>query len=85
MGKNLTLIIGGVLVFVIVLIVSGIINTTAATSGSAANIGSFTGVRSFNDLFPLLFLVAGMIVSLGAMGLGAAGLAGYGPTHRKVE
>ena len=45
--------LSGAVVFVVGLVIAGIVNTQAATSGSAANIGSFAGVRSFNDLLPL--------------------------------
>ena len=80
MGKNIGMIIAGLLVFVLALIMAGIVVDTAATTGANANIGSFTGVRSVNDLFPLVMYFGGMLVGLGAMGVGAAGMAGYGPS-----
>ena len=70
---------GGLLVFVLGLILSGITIDTAATTGSNANIGSFTGVRSINDLVPLVFVFALVLIGLGLMVGGAAGLAGRGP------
>ena len=67
MKQGIIVSLGGMVVFLIGLILLGIVNTQAATSGSAANIGSFSGVRSLNDLVPLLFVVGILIGGLGLM------------------
>jgi hypothetical protein len=59
--------LSGMVVMLVGLIFAGIFNTQAATSGAAANIGSFSGVRSFNDLLPLIFMVGLMVIGLGLM------------------
>lgn len=76
----MVLLISGLLVFVLAVILLGIQIDTAESTGSKSNIGSFTGVRSINDLYPLIFAFAGILVGLGSMGLGGAGMAGFGPT-----
>ena len=63
-------IIGGVILLVIGLNLSGTILTTAATSGSSANIGSFSGASAMNDLIPLLYYTLLVIVSVGLMAVG---------------
>jgi len=70
MGRNLGLIVGGLLVMVLSVILLGIQIDTAATTGANANIGSFTGVRSVNDLYPLIFAFGGILVGLSTMGVG---------------
>lgn len=80
MGRNVILLLTGLLIFVLAAILLGIQIDTSETTGAKANIGSFTGVRSINDLYPLIFAFAGVLVGLGSMGLGGAGLAGVGPT-----
>lgn len=81
--RNVTLLVVGLLVFVVGLILAGINVDTAATTGANTNIGSFTGVRSINDLVPLVFYFALIMIGLGTMGLGGAGMAGLGPTARR--
>ena len=41
--------------------------TQAATTGASATIGSFAGVRSFNDLLPLIFYIGLLVIGLGLM------------------
>ena len=67
------LMVAGLVIIVIGLSLSGTILGAAETSGSAGNIGSFSGAKAMNDLIPLLYYV--VIVTLG-VGLIAAG--GYG-------
>ena len=74
--------IGGLILIVIGLVLSTIINAQAATNGSAANIGSFTGAQSFNDLVPMLFIVVIVMIAVGMIGVGGAGFAGKGPLGR---
>lgn len=71
MNGSIGLIVGGMLSFVAGLIIAGVVNATAATTGVAANIGSFTGAKSINDLLPTLFYIGLIVIGLGAMGLGA--------------
>jgi hypothetical protein len=66
-------VIGGVVLVVVGVTLSQTINSAAATSGGAANIGSFTGAQSLNDLVPLVYY--GMIlVGVAAILGGAFGL-----------
>lgn len=82
MIKSITSLVGGLLTVVIGLILSTIVNTQAAASGSNAKIGSFAGAQSLNDLVPLVFIAAIVMVGVGLMALGGAGLAGKGPLSR---
>lgn len=79
MNSALVALFGGMFVFVLGLILAGVVIDTGETIGSKANIGSFTGVRSVNDLAPLIFDGALMLVGLGLMIGGGLGLAGRGP------
>ena len=79
-GQSIGALILGMVTIVIGLILSTIVNSQAATSGAAANIGSFSGAQSMNDLVPLVFIVAIVMLGVGLMGIGAAGALGFGPT-----
>ncbi len=83
MRLNLGLIIGGVITFIFILVLAPTILSGAATSGASTSIGSFQGTKSINDLYPLLYYVAGIGIALAAMGMGAAGVSGKGPTRKK--
>lgn len=85
MGRNIGLMVGGLMVFILALIMLGIASDTAATTGALTSIASFTGLRSINNLYPLIFGIAGIVVGLAAMGLGGAGAAGYGPMGRRNQ
>ena len=50
----------------------------ASTAGSNANIGSFSGAQSLNDLVPLIYNAAVVMLGVGMMAIGAAGFAGRG-------
>jgi hypothetical protein len=76
---NLVALLGGVLVLVFGLILASLVNSQAAATGSAANIGSFSGAQSLNDLIPLVFMMVILIAGVGLIGLGGAGVAGKGP------
>ena len=78
-------IIMGVITIVVGLVMSDVVLSQAATSGADANIGSFTGARSFNDLVPVIYFAALVIISVGLIGLGAAGLAGSGPMRKRSK
>ena len=54
-------------------------NTQAATTGSAANIGSFAGAGSINDLIPLVYISSILLLGVSLFALGGAGMAGFGP------
>ncbi len=74
MGGNIQLVVGGMIVFIVGLIVAGVVNTIAATQGAAANIGSFSGAQNLNDLLPTIFYIGLLVIGLGAMGMGAVGV-----------
>lgn len=63
-------IFGGMLLVVIGLILSVVVIDTAATTGSDAQTPSFTGVRSVNDVVPLIFTggiaLLGMFIMVGS-------------------
>ena len=79
MRSPLMALIGGVLFLVMGLVLSTTILSQAATSGSSANIGSFSGAQNVNDLIPLLYYFGLALGSLTLIGLGGAGVAGRGP------
>ncbi len=76
MGNNILLVVGGMVVFIVGLIVAGVVNSIAATQGVAANINSFSGAKNLNDLLPTIFYIGLLVAGLGAMGIGAAQAAG---------
>ena len=76
MGRNIALVIGGMIVFIIGLIVATVVNSIATTQGSADTINSFSGAKSLNDLLPTIFYIGLLVIGLGAMGIGAAQAAG---------
>lgn len=82
MGKNLGLLVGGLLFMVLALAFAPTILSFAATSGGDGNIGSFSGVKNMNDLVPLMYYMSVVIGGLTAMGVGGAGIAGRGPFGR---
>lgn len=55
-------------------VMSRIIIDTASTTGSQANIGSFTGTRSLNDLVPFVVQAALVLLGVGLMALGGVKL-----------
>lgn len=81
----LVALIGGVLFLVLGLVLSTTILSQAATSGSSANIGSFSGAQNVNDLIPLLYYFSLALGSLALIGLGGAGVAGKGPLGRRSK
>ena len=54
-SQRITSIIMGVIVIVVGLVLETTILAQAATAGSNANIGSFSGAQSLNDLVPLIY------------------------------
>ena len=76
-------IIGGVITLVIGMVLASPVNTQAASTGSDANIGSFTGAQALNDLIPLVYIAAIVMVGVGLIGMGGAGYLGMGPMGRR--
>ena len=68
---NVQLMIAGMVLFIIGLIIAGVVNGIAATTGVDVNIGSFAGAGAINDLIPTLFYIGFMIGGMAAMGVGA--------------
>ena len=68
--QNIQLVIGGLVVFLIGLIVAGVVIDTAATTGANTNLTSFAGAGSINDLLVTIFYIGLLITGLGAMGVG---------------
>jgi|TARA_R110000744_G_scaffold19664_1_gene51725 hypothetical protein len=81
-SQRITSIIMGVIVIVVGLVLETTILDQAGTAGSSANIGSFSGAQSLNDLVPLIYNAAVVMLGVGMMGIGAAGFAGKGPMGR---
>ena len=69
----------GVIVIVAGLVLETSVPSQASTAGSNANIGSFSGAQSLNDLMPLIYNAAAVMLVVGMMAIGAAGFAGRGP------
>ncbi len=80
--QNIAAIIGGVLTIVVGLVLSSTVLAQAASSGGSASIGSFAGAQALNDLVPLVYYAVVVLIGVGMMGLGAAGLTGRGPMGR---
>ncbi len=78
-GAKVGAIVGGVIALVIGMVLATTVNTQAATVGSAANIGSFAGAGSINDLIPLVYISSILLVGVALFALGGAGMAGFGP------
>ncbi len=79
MGKQMTLLIFGVLVIVVGLVLESTILSQAASAGSSTEIGSFSGAQDLNDLVPLVYNAAVVVMGVGLIGLGGLGLIGRGP------
>ena len=76
--QRIAAVILGVVLILIGLIVAGILDSQAATSGSAAQIQSFAGAKPMNDLLPMLIRVVLVMIGVGMIGIGGAGMMGYG-------
>jgi len=79
MKASMTAIIFGVIIIVVGLVLEATILSRAATAGSDTNIGSFAGARALNDLVPLVYNAASVILGVGLIGLGGFGMTGRGP------
>lgn len=69
--QNFILIAVGFVLVVFASVMSRIVIDTAATTGAQANIGSFSGTRSMNDLTPFVIQGAVVLIGVGMMGVGA--------------
>ena len=78
-GVRVGAIVGGVVSLVIGMVLMTTIQDQAATTGAAANIGSFSGARSINDLIPLVYISAILLLGVALFTLGGLGFAGRGP------
>jgi hypothetical protein len=78
-NSRIMAIIMGVITIVVGLVLETTILSQAATAGGSANIGSFSGAQSLNDLVPLVYNAAVVMLGVGMMAIGAAGFAGRGP------
>jgi len=80
--SRIMLIIVGVITIVVGLVLETTILSQAATAGSDANIGSFSGAQALNDLVPLIYNAVVVMIGVGMMAVGGFGLAGRGPAGR---
>lgn len=78
-GMRVGAIVGGVIALVIGMVLATTVNSQAATTGSATNIGSFAGAQSINDLIPLVYIAAILLLGVGLFSIGGAGFVGMGP------
>jgi hypothetical protein len=81
-GQRVGAIVGGVVALVIGMVLMTTVQDQAATTGSSANIGSFSGARSINDLVPLVYISAILLLGVALFAIGGAGFAGRGPLGR---
>lgn len=82
MSASMTALIFGVIIIVVGLVLETTILSRASTAGSDASIGSFAGARALNDLVPLVYNAAIVIMGVGLIGLGALGMTGRGPLKK---
>ena len=76
-------VIGGAITLVISTGLTSTMNTQAYSTGAAANTGSFTGAQALNDLIPLVYIAAMVMVGVGLIGMDGAGYMGMGPMRRR--
>lgn len=68
--SGFVLIAVGFVMIVFALNFLSIVYSTAATNGSSANIGSFTGTRNLSDQIPLVVTAVVLLLGVGMLGLG---------------
>ena len=78
-GTRIMAIIVGVITIVVGLVLEVTVLTQAASAGSNANIGSFSGAQALNDLVPLIYNAVIVMIGVGMMAVGGLGFAGRGP------
>jgi len=64
-------IVFGVLIIVVGLVLEGTIISQAASAGSHDHIGSFSGAKDLNDLVPLVYNAAVVVLGVGLIGISA--------------
>ncbi|KKM08083.1 hypothetical protein LCGC14_1727490 [marine sediment metagenome] len=79
LGSQVTAIVGGVIALVIGMVLMTTVMDQAATTGASGNIGSFSGTRSINDLIPLVYISAILLLGVSLFAIGTAGIVGRGP------
>ena len=73
MQRNILLVVGGLVVFIIGLALAPTVISQAVTAGTTTGIGSFGGVQGVLDLLPLIFVIGLLVVGLGSMIGGGVG------------
>ncbi len=85
---NIGGVVGGLVIsligFVLISVFAPVVLDNFATSGANANIGSFSGASSFNDMFPLFYFITGLVLVLGGLGI-AGSQAGAGSAIRSFR
>ena len=75
MGSSIATIVGALLAslvgFVLISVFAPVVLDNFATSGGNTNINSFSGAKSFNDMFPLFFFILGLLGVFGGVGTAA--------------
>lgn len=79
MQRNILLLVGGLVVFIIGLALTPTIISQTVTAGTTTGIGSFGGVQGIIDLLPLIFTIGLLVIGLGSMiGGGVGAIRGRG-------
>ena len=81
-SQRITSIIMGVIVIVVGLVLETTILSQAAIASGNANIGLFSGAQPLDDLVPLIYNAAVVMLGVGMMEIAAAGFTGRGPMRR---
>ena len=74
-GGPILAIIMGVITIVVGLVLFTTILSQATTSGEDSRIGSFSGAQALNDLVPLVYIAAIVVMGVGLIGLGGLKIA----------
>ena len=74
-GGPILAIIMGVITIVVGLVLFTTILSQATTSGDDSRIGSFSGAQALNDLVPLVYIAAIVVMGVGLIGLGGLKIA----------
>ena len=67
MKAPILVILSGLLALLIGTIFGGVLVDQSATTGADAQMGSFATAKTFNDLLPMIFFIALMIIGIGLM------------------
>ena len=77
--KAIFAIIFAMITIVIGLTLSGVVISTAVTSGNTTGIGSFSNASNLNNLIPFIWYIGLVLISVALFVGGVAGLLGKGP------